>query len=212
MLTPLSPSEFFEVNVLREKAARLWLETRLSIANRLYQLMKNVVAAPKIWLLTGIYFMEDATTYTISSKASLNAASLTVPIPEPTGLAALLGVAIGARVSLGKQFVGQAAAQISGKRVWAAQWQQVSAKYVYAKRGDWDAEALGKQLQLFDVVNLGTERGDTDEVRLAEVGLAKNRVILDDGAVGELGSGENEYDEDMWARFEEEVDDLLNEL
>ena len=123
-LTASRPDEFFRDNVLKEGAARDWFQTRLSIANKLHTLYKNLVAAPKIWLLTGIYLIEDAVTYRISSKASSNAASVSVPIPEPSGLAALLGVSVGTRFDFGKASTGVSGTQILGRKVWAAQWQR----------------------------------------------------------------------------------------
>lgn len=51
-----------------------------------------------------------------------------VPLPEPTGLASLLQLNIGSKAKFGHNAVVQRGTQISGKKVWAALWQQVDAR------------------------------------------------------------------------------------
>jgi hypothetical protein len=53
--------------------------------------------------------------------------------------------------------------------VWAAQWQPIEARYIHVKKGEWDEGALGKQLKLLEVMNLGTVRGDAGQIEVAEV-------------------------------------------
>lgn len=212
-LTPSSADDFFKDFVLKEEVARQWLRTRLSVAHKMCALYKNVVSAPKIWLLTGIYLIDDAATYRISSKSSSNAVSVNVPIPEPSGIAALLGVSAGTRFDFGRGSTGVAETQILGRKVWAAQWHRVDAKYVSAKDSRWDADSLGNQVKILDVLTLGAERGESDEIEIAEVKLADNEATAQDGEL-EKAELDNkvEYDDAMWQRFEEEVDDLLEEL
>ena len=202
MLTERSPYTFFEENVLKADPARLWLETRLSVANKLKRMLKNIIAAPKIWLLTGVYYMENAQVYTIRTKSSSADAKITVPIPEPSGIAAMLGANAGAKFSLGNQWEIEAGAQISGKRVWAAQWTRVGARFFLAE--DASTELSPKQLRLLDVWSVGTERGD-DEPWTTELSLLEKGS--DEGA--EAGQ---EYDEKTWKEFEEDVERLLDDL
>jgi hypothetical protein len=199
-----SSDTFFRQNVLSEDAARLWLETRLSVASKFRAWWQNTTKAPKIWLLTGIYLMEDAVTYTVSARSTSGGASTSIPIPEPTGLAALLGVAVGAKFAVGRGFEAQAIAQIQGQKVWAAQWTPVSVKYLCVAHSEWSANKLQSQIQLLDAEDMGNVR--SDDVNLAEVSLGTDTPEGD----GEVG--ESELDEAKWALFEESLDQLLGDL
>jgi hypothetical protein len=202
MLTQLSPHKFFEENVLKQDSAHLWLETRLSVAHKLQRMWKNIFAAPKIWLLTGVYYMEDAQVYTIRSESSSADARVTVPIPEPSGITAMLGVKAGMKFKFGREQVIEAEAQILGRKVWAAQWTRVGARYFIKE--DASTELSPKQLRLLDVWSVGTERGDNDPW-VAELSLPES------GSGDGLEAGE-EYDEKMWKEFENSVDALLEDL
>lgn len=213
MLTKRRTDDFFTQVVLNNDKARLWLQSRLSVANKIHTLYKNVVSAPKIWLLTGVYILEDAVTYHVSSKSSTNSASVKVPIPEPTGLAALLGVTVGATASFGRGFEGQALSKVLGKQIWAAQWHQIDARYIYTKKADWSAESLGKQFEILDIMSLGNQRGDVDDIKLAEVHLQSSGGTPDDFVLdGQVVGAKAEYSDEMWQNFEAEIDDLLEEL
>ena len=200
LTSPHSPQKFFEDHVLTHKPARLWLQASLSVASKLRAKCKNLLGVPKIWLLTGIYLMEDAVTYSVSLKSSSQSASISIPVPEPTGVAALLGLAVGTRLDLGHNLEGHALAQISGRKVWAAQWLCVSARYLPAQEAPWEAPALGKILNLLDVWSLTSER--SDDIEQVEVDMSN---ITGDGDQTE------DYDDATWNLFESKVQELLEE-
>ncbi len=152
--------------------------------------------------------MDDATTYTVSSKSSSNAASGTLPIPEPTGIAEMLGVAIGARFAVSRGFEAEAMAQIQGQRVWAAQWTPVSVKYVCVTAAEWETKALRRRLPLLDVEDLGNLRSDDDK-NMAEVTVGDVTGTL---AGGEAEGAEGGFDKAQWTLFEESPDQLLEDL
>jgi hypothetical protein len=202
----LSPNSFLHEKVLTDPKARLWFETTLSVASYLKAIYKNIVASPKIWLLTGVYLMDDAKVFTLESKSDDNSVAVNIPIPEPTGLAALLGVSPGASVSLGKRYTATAMTQILGGKVWAAQWTRVKAKYIPINKKCTGSQLLINQLQLLDVWSTGTSRGDGGQRSIVELEIDithDGRAINDDG---------DEYDDEVWMKFEEHVDDLIDDL
>jgi hypothetical protein len=151
--------------------------------------------------------MEDAVTYTVSSRSSSNAASAMLPVPEPTGIAEMLGVAVGARFTVGRGFQAEATAHIEGRRVWAAQWTPVSVKYLYVTAGGWEVQKLANHLQLLDVEDMESVRSDARN--LAEVSVGDASVSLGSSDVEHGGSG---FDDAQWALFEESLDQLLEDL
>jgi hypothetical protein len=172
----------------------------------LRRVFKNAFALPKIWILTGIYYMEDATVFHVRSKSSETTTSGTIPIPEPTGMAQLLGVNPGMTISFGRTVEGQAIAQIGGERVWAAQWTQVGAKYFDAKGSKQQIDLAINQLKLLNVWSVGTERAPGVQERIAELSIVKSpREDQEEDAAPE-------YNESMWKEFEQHLDSLLEDL
>lgn len=143
-------------------------------------------------------------TYTVSATSASGSVSSSIPIPEPTGLAELLGVAVGAKFAVGSGFEAQANAQIQGQKIWAAQWTPVSVKYLCITHSEWSANKLQSQIQLLDTQDIGNVR--SDDVNLAEVSLRTDVEEVDDVV------GESTLDEDRWAEFEKSLDQLLGDL
>jgi len=190
---------------LAENEARIWLQTRLSVAHKLKALYKNLVSAPKIWMLTGIYLIEDAVTFSVTSKSSSGTLAGSDPLAECTGIAALLGVSRGAKVSLGEKLEALAGTQILGKRVWASQWKQVHARYAL---GSSSLLAATYNLRLLDIWGIGTQRGSGDGDIFAQVSMCDGQ----DPESWAAEEGKGEYSEDVWKVFMAEVDGLLDDL
>jgi hypothetical protein len=148
--------------------------------------------------------MEDAVTYTVSARSTSGSVSASIPITEPTGLAEMLGVAVGAKFAVGRGFEAQAVAQIQGQKVWAAQWTPVSVEYLCIAHSEWSVNKLQSQIQLLDAEDIGNVR--SGEVNLAEVSL------VTDPPEGGGAVDENKLDEAKWALFEESLDQLLGDL
>jgi hypothetical protein len=187
-----SPHKFFQEVVLGSDEARLWLEIRLSIANKMQLLWKKFQRSPKIWLLTGIYQIKDATTSVISRNGTQRGVEVTIPIPEPTGLATIL-LQPGGNLKLGSGTVVSSRSQILGLKVWAAQWQQVEARFLLP--GDWkDMDVVTNRLKLLDVMSLQVERG-ADNPQFAEVVLKQEDVE----------EPQESLEEEYWELFDREV-------
>lgn len=184
--------------VLGSDEARLWLEIRLSIANKMQLLWKKFQHSPKIWLLTGIYEIKDATTSVISRNGTERGVEVTVPIPEPTGLTTLL-LKPGGSVNLGSGTTLSSRSQILGLKVWAAQWQQVEARFLLAE--EWkNTDVVANKLRLLDVMSLQVERG-ADHTQFVEVGLKQEDAE-------DLEEEKESLDEEYWEIFDREVQRL----
>lgn len=204
---PLSPDAFFQDSVLSNPKARLWLETRLSVASHFKTVYKNVVSSPTIWLLTGVYLIDDAKVLVVTSRSSNDSMSGKAPVPEPTGLATLLGISPGASISVGSSYTVQAYTQILGRKVWAAQWARVKARYCHVDMASATTQLDLNQLKLLDIFSTGTSRGESMANDIVELNLDAANAEKGDNAKG----GEA-YDEKLWVEFEERVEELVDDL
>ena len=165
------PEAFFEQVVLTNDDARFWLESRLAVVRKLQILRGYLGLMPKIWLLTGLYLITDAVTFSAYGSSSENIIGGAVPLPEPTQLMALLDLNIGSKVKLGRNAVVARGTQISGKKVWAAQWQRVDAKYMSVAK--WKDDMGVKRLKLLPLFSTQTVRAaPLEEQAAAEITLA----------------------------------------
>jgi hypothetical protein len=152
---------------------------------------------PKIWLLIGLYHIQDAVTFSAYSQSAEGGISGSSPLPEPTGLANLLQLKVGMKAKFGDNAVVQRGTQISGKKVWAALWQRVDAKFMSVKK--WENHMGGRQLKLLDIYSWQTVRAGEGEQAVAEVALAEDEgeQVVQDSTL-DLGK-------DYWEDFDKEV-------
>ena len=184
----------------------MWLQSRLSVA-RWLKLRKGLTErSPRIWLLTGHYLIEDATCFNVGGSTSDLGGKLTSPIPEPSGIAALLQLNVGAWAKIGSTTVAVVPSKVHGKRVWAAQFQQVRAKYV--REDDWNESSL-RILRLVDVFSLETRRVANNKRDAVEVALMDDTATQGD-ETGDETTVEIEDDE-YWQAFEQGVDAFVDE-
>lgn len=198
------PHTFFQDVVLKSEAAQKWLQVRLTVADKFPTRVKNLVKpSPSIWLLTGVYLMTNASHQLVMSSSSTHKGAIQVPVPEPSGVAAALGVSsVGGSVSSESKKSLGSSATIEGERVWAARWQKVRVKRVVVT--EWE-ETLGNQIRLLEVFSTGVVRGPKElpENKMVSVELA----ATEDEEEIELSSGSLQQDD--WAEFDEEVDLLI---
>ncbi|MCJ1385653.1 hypothetical protein MMC17_008776 [Xylographa soralifera] len=198
------PEVFFTNQVLTDQKARFWLQSRLSVASWL-KLRKGLTErSPRIWLLTGLYFMEDASFLDVFDSGSSFGVEGAAPIPEPSGIASLLQLSVGARAKIGSRNVAVASSKVLGKKVWAAQFQLVRAKYVTEHK--WN-DASVHILRLVDVFSLETRRVANTKGNAAEVDLADAILDDEDAEEGQIMSGNNAY----WEEFEKRVKHIEDE-
>ena len=152
---------------------------------------------PKIWLLTGLYHIQDAVTFSTHGQSSSGGFGASVPLPEPTGLASLLQLNIGSKAKFGHNAVVQRGTQISGKKVWAALWQQVDARFMSV--GKWEEQMGGRQLKLLDIYSSQTVRASKGEQAVAEVALSGGEDVRTGQSTGQ------DPGKEYWELFEKEV-------
>lgn len=206
-LTFRSQDKFFE-DLLKDTKVQTWFETRLSVAKNMSTLrakMSNIVSAPKIWLLTGVYTMQDGQSFSIRTQETSTKATGNAPVTDATGLSSLLGVKVGVSVHIGNGIHAISSAPINGRKVWAAQWIRVKAKYVPAKDLKNNKNAIVNQLQLLDEWSVGTERGDDEEPPTVELELETEAIESEDEEIPE-------WNEEQWQEFDKRVDGLLQDL
>jgi len=195
-----SPENYFSTAVLKDQNAMLWLRSRLSVFSRWDSLKKRMSFRPEIWMVTGIFVIEDAFYYTIKSKEVSTTAKSEILIPEPTGIAELLDLKVGLHTQLSSSTIVTAGGQILGERVWAAQWQQVDAKII--KGEDWETIAPNK-LRLLPLRTQAVKGGS----EVAELSLGQEQSLT--------GSDRNETsaeEADAWQEFERDAQSIEKKL
>lgn len=197
--------------MIEEEGARLWLRVALTVTHRYQKWWKNAFNSPKIWLCTGVYLIEDARVIRSLGKLNSNELSSGIAIADPTGIAAMLGAEVHGRIKLENGFEVYAETQILGRKVWAAQWQQVGSVYYTKQQSAWDPTAGGAAMKLLNSWSVDTERGQDQELQIAEVSLG-NRSFTE-GSITERTEGPSQSDEsDLLAEFDDELQELMEEI
>lgn len=156
---------------------------------------------PKIWLLTGLYLMKDATCLSIAGKSSALGGSVTVPLPDPSGIAAALQMNPNVKEDTKDDMTVSGGATFPGERVWAAQYHRVKAKYFDVRDG---TEPSLKQMKLLNVFDMRASRG---EASAAEVDI--DEIVA---GSGEEEASEETYESKYWDKFGEELRDIEDEF
>ncbi|MCJ1377614.1 hypothetical protein MMC17_000709 [Xylographa soralifera] len=159
----VKPAKFFEEVILRSDSARFWLQSRLAVSKKLKYYYGLTMQNPSIWLLTGIYIMKDATCLSISGKSSGLGGSITTPLPDPSGIAAMLQLNPNAHWKMSSGLTIGGGSTFLGERVWAAQYHRVGAKYVDIRDG---VPLHSKQLKLLNVFDIKASRGESTAAEL----------------------------------------------
>lgn len=137
-----------------------------------------------MWLLTGLYLITDAVTISTHGSSSEGTFGAAILLPEPTQLTSLPQLNIGSKVKLRRNAIVARGTQISGKKVWAAQWQRVDAKYMAVAK--WKDNLGVKRLKLLPLYSTQTVRAaPRDEQAAAEVTLASDEEPESDGNADE---------------------------
>jgi len=150
-----SPESFLNTHVLPNDKAkgtlRLWLSAAAS--NRASAAMKRL-RPPSIWLLTGVYVIEEARTLAVVTREPQVSVGLgSIPI------AALTGLPIGGSFDVGKSTSIRVDMVQKGPSVWAAQYMRLRVNYF------WPGEdmSLSQPISLWNTfVKDGTAFNDDD--------------------------------------------------
>lgn len=146
------------------------------------------------------------------STSSSNGLSANIPVPDPAGIAAILGLQVHGAVKLANGTDAVAETQILGRKVWAAQWQLVGCAYFTERKVGWDPKGNGTTLKLLNSWSLDTERGEEDEIQLAGVGLSSDAFAGQEGGDVQPNAGDPNEDEKLLSDFDDDVNDLMQDL
>jgi hypothetical protein len=162
-LTWHSPEEFLATSVLSNPKAQEKLKLWLSAARSAYVLNFKFARRPKIWMLTGLYLLEDARTMVSRHNSSKISAGVSGSI-----VGALSSVPVGGFLSLGEGNSWEMTMELTEQHVWAAQYRLLDAHFIRAGRDGADGVKLPLSMGLYrDVLSVNTVRGaETDEVEL----------------------------------------------
>ena len=145
--------------------------------------------------------MKDATCLSVTGKSSALGGSVTVPLPDPSGIAAALQMNPNAKWDTKDGIAVAGGATFPGERVWAAQYHRVKAKYFNFRDG---IDLSLKQLKLLNVFDMRATRG---EASAAEVNVEE--IAVDNR---EEETSEELYGSKYWDKFAEELEDIVDEF
>jgi len=149
------PEAFLNEVLLKSEAARSWLSAKLSVLHRMplvAKVQKAVSKPPKIWMVTGVQYVQGGAVTSVSNSAWSGSLHATIPMPDPTLVAAI--AAIPSVEATASATISGGTAAIYGhaeERVWAAQFRALEVEF----RGPSDKEAGQGWIELHDAKNLG---------------------------------------------------------
>ncbi|PKX96366.1 uncharacterized protein P174DRAFT_501162 [Aspergillus novofumigatus IBT 16806] len=157
------PEEFLVTSVLSNPKAQEKLKLWLSAARSAYVLNFKFARRPKVWMLTGLYLLEDTRTMVSRQNSSKMSAGVSGWL-----VGALSSVPVGGSLSLGEGNSWEMTMELTEQHVWAAQYRLLDAHFIKAGRDGVDGVKLPLSMGLYrDVLSVSTVRGEgTDEVEL----------------------------------------------
>jgi len=190
---------FFENHVLANEKTLAWLKKCISIGRFMYLMNKMTLQNPSIWLLTGVYVLEDAKCGTLKIKKGHVGVEISLPVVSR----ALAGLNPGISVDVNNDSSIKCEPTIPGSYVWAGQWVRLKIRFLPRNRAI-DPNEIGLE-ELRDFGGPLRAPGDVQDlgcvVKLSiDDGLDGND-FTETGAVGNL---DDTYEQNFWGSFEEE--------
>lgn len=151
--------------ILESDSARRWLAAKLAVLHRMPAVaaMQNWASkAPKIWMVTGLQYIENGSVTSVSSKERSAKLQVAAPVPDPTLITTLARIpAVDATGSAGVHSNMTAAYGYQDERVWAAQFRALDVRF-RSKSEKGEAERDKSWIELDDAKSLGRYgiRGD----------------------------------------------------
>ncbi|KAF7716711.1 Uncharacterized protein PECH_008636 [Penicillium ucsense] len=148
------PEMFLESQVLPNPEAQKKLKVWLSAANSSFVLNFKFARRPKIWLLTGLYVLEQTRTLVSRSKSTDISAGISSAL-----IGAASGVPIGGSVNLGTGSTWEMAMEVAEPHVWAAQFRLLDARFIKMAKGGLSETKLPTTIGLYrDVLSMSMQR------------------------------------------------------
>lgn len=173
-------------------ALRKWTDLRNTNYVTRY-VEKGRVRTPSIWMLTGLYELEDATSLlteesTISPSVGVGAEIL-----------ALLGVPVGGSIGAEHGRSSSSGSTLPGVSIWAAQYKLLDLRYVRVSK-DQILPPLTLPVELRSFTSKGHMMGGDDEAKQEETACAVEIALAD--ATKSRSVDPDAYDRDFWERMD----------
>ena len=195
------PQKFLNEVILKRFLGRLWLSTVLAISLKLRIQRKLTFQNPHIWLLTGLILLTDANSMSISQNDSSYGGTVNVPLPDPSGVTALLQLMPQLKGKVTSSWQVGSGMRLPGNKVYAAQWQRLDVKY--SSFGD-GRNVLPNQVNLLNIFSARASRGDSNVAEVSVADVMKVPPLAGDEPTDEASKAE--FNDDYWRRFLEEFD------
>lgn len=121
----ISPSAYLKNVVLADKLAREALTIWLSAGSTERMLKFKWAKRPKIWMMTGMYLFDKAKVVTVRSQTLGAEIGISSEI-----ITALTTVPVGGSISSSVSNSAEISMEIPDRKVWAAQYQLLNARYI----------------------------------------------------------------------------------
>ncbi|GFF54957.1 hypothetical protein IFM58399_09956 [Aspergillus lentulus] len=159
------PEEFLIMLVLSNLRAQEKLRLWLSAARSDYVMKIKFARRPKVWLLTGLYILEDARALAFRGQSAEVLTGVSASI-----IGALSSVPLGGSLSLGNGRSWEVSMEVAEQHVWAAQYCLLDAHFIKAGRDGVDGIKLPLSMGLYrDFLSVNTVRGAGDDIVELEV-------------------------------------------
>ncbi|GIJ85076.1 hypothetical protein Asppvi_003931 [Aspergillus pseudoviridinutans] len=191
--------EFLATSVLSNPKAQEKLKLWLSAARSAYVLNFKFARRPKVWMLTGLYLLEDARAMVSRHNSCKISAGFSAAL-----VGALSSVPVGGSLSLGEGNSWQMTTELADQHVWAAQYRLLDARFVKVGKGDAASAKLPLSMGLYrDVLSVNTARGEgADEAELE----LKGEEETDD----ESGQGVEDQDSEELKGYEKRLEEAIS--
>ena len=197
------PQKFLNEVILKALPGRLWLSSVLAISLKLRIQRKLTFQNPHIWLLTGLILLTDANSMSIFQQDSGYGGTVSVPLPEPSGVTALFQLMPQLKGKISSSWQMGSGMHRAGRKVYAAQWQRLDVKYSSLRN---DRSVLPNQVNLLNIFSTRASRGDSNVAEMSVEDVQTAPLLGADEAADETYKAE--FNDDYWRRFLEEFEDI----
>lgn len=182
--------DFFNAVILTTPKAHTWVTSRVSVGRAMKRLKDVMLQVPVVWMLTGVYFLDDAISWSTHGRQNQKGAEVNMPIPDPAGFAELLQLKAKAQYTTKSGRVFEHGMQIADRKVWAASFQRLNVEYMYFRQG---MKVLPNQISLLNVFSAA--RGDEDAAQI--------KVLGEFDATDDFGKKniDSAFDDQYWSVF-----------
>jgi hypothetical protein len=184
--------DFFNEVTMNTARAQTWVTTRVSVGRGMKYFKGVRRQVPIIWMLTGVYFLDDAISWSTHGKQNQKGAEVNMPIPDPTSFAEFLQAKGKARYATKSGRVFEHGMQIADRKVCAASFQRLDVEYMHFKQG---MKVLPSRISLLDVFS--TARGPEDE-NTAQIKVSNELDTTVDFGRENIDSA---FDDQYWTTF-----------